>query len=66
MADFSIAYVHKGVERIAFIMADDHRDAYEAFQSMKANGVIGDEVVQIIQAADIQVMRLVKDEGPSK
>lgn len=46
MADFELSYIHHGVERVAVIYADDHRDAFEAFQSMRENAVIGDEIVQ--------------------
>ncbi|KRV72606.1 hypothetical protein [Pseudomonas citronellolis] len=46
MAEFEIEYIHNGAHRVAVIYADDHRDAYQAFESMKSNGVIGDEIVE--------------------
>lgn len=46
MAEFEIEYIHNGAHRVAIILADDHRDAYQAFESMKSNGVIGDEIIE--------------------
>ncbi|WP_315809474.1 hypothetical protein [Pseudomonas sp. C9-3] len=46
MAEFELSFLHNGVERVAVIKGDDHRDAFEAFQSMRENGVIGDEIVE--------------------
>lgn len=40
MAEFEIEYIHNGAHRVAIILADDHRDAYQAFESMKSNGVL--------------------------
>lgn len=46
MPEFEIAYLHEGKQRVAVIYARDHRDAYRAFESLKSNGVIGEEIIQ--------------------
>ena len=54
MPDYELTFIHKGRQRVAIISGDDHRDAFEAFESMKSSGVIGDEIVMVIPFPELQ------------
>ena len=54
MPDYELTFIHKGRQRVAVISGDDHRDAFEALQSLKENAVVGDEIVMIIPAPELQ------------
>lgn len=54
MASFELSYLHNGLERVAVLYADDYRDAYEACQSLQGGCVIGDEIIEVIHAPEIQ------------
>ena len=54
MPDYELTFIHKGRQRVAVISGDDHRDAFEALQSLKENAIVGDEIVMIIPAPELQ------------
>ena len=53
MPDYEVTFIHKGRMRQARVSGDDFRDAYEALESLKANGVLSDEIIQEINAPEI-------------
>ena len=58
MPDYELTFVHRGRTRVAIISGDDHRDAFEALQSIRENAVIGDEIVMVIPAPELQFERV--------
>lgn len=54
MPDYELTFIHKGRQRVAVISGDDHRDAFEALQSLKENAIVGDEIAMIIPAPELQ------------
>lgn len=54
MPDYELTFIHKGRQRVAVISGDDHRDAFEALQSLKETAVIGDEIVMIVPFPELQ------------
>ena len=58
MPDYELIFLHKGRQRVAVISGDDHRDAFEALQSIRENAVIGDEIVMVIPAPELQFERV--------
>ena len=55
MASFELSYLHNGLERVAVLYADDYRDAFGACQSLQKACVIGDEIIEVVHAPEIQV-----------
>ena len=54
MPDYELTFIHKGRQRVAVISGDDHKDAFEALQSIRENAVIGDEIVMIVPFPELQ------------
>ena len=54
MPDYELTFIHRGRTRVAIISGDDHRDAFEALQSLKETAVIGDEIVMIVPFPELQ------------
>ena len=50
MAEFEIDYIHAGTHRVAVIYAESFKEAFEQFESMKQTGVIGDLILERIDA----------------
>lgn len=50
MAEYEIDYLHEGSHRVAVIIAESHKQAFEQLNSIKATGVIGDEIIERIDA----------------
>lgn len=50
MAEYEIDYLHEGSHRVAVIIAESPREAFEQLASIRENGVIGDEIIERIDA----------------
>ena len=61
MPDYEITFIHNGRQHAAMLSGWNYRGAKEQLDSLKATGIVSDEIVMIIQAPELTIVE-VRDE----